>query len=49
MKPAPSFSSIVGQAAFEVRLRPGDLRGELLEQLQRLAGRHVAGEEGIGR
>ena len=49
MKPAPSFSSIVGEVAFEVRLRPGDLRGELLEQLQWLARRHVAGEEGIGR
>ena len=35
-----------GQAAFEVRLRPGDLRGELLEQLQGLAGRNVAGERG---
>ena len=38
-----------GQAAFEVRLGSGDLRGELLEQLQGLAGRNVAGERAIRR
>ena len=36
-----------GQASFEIRPQSGHLRGELLEQLQGLAGRHVTGEEGI--
>ena len=47
-KPAPSFSSS-GKGRGRSRLRSGDLRGELLEHLQRLAGRNVAGEERIGR
>ena len=49
MKPAPSFSSILARPRSKSGSDLGDLRGELLEQLQGLAGRHVAGEEGIGR
>ena len=49
MKPAPSFSSIEARPCSKSGSDLGDLRGELLEQLQGLAGRHVAGEEGIGR